>query len=87
MCAIIDFRQNINHRKQHKAQYGHYNRRQSTIFPFVSFFHCNQCPALVTYGICCISGDLKHNTYAVRAFELAAIEILKEHDVKVNTTL
>ena len=77
-CAVV-FGQNINNRKQHKAQSSHYNRKQSTIFPFVSLFYCNQTLALVTHEICCISDDLKHDAYAVRAFELVAIEILKQH--------
>ena len=72
VCSVIDFRQNINHKKQQEAQSSHYNRRQSTIFPFVSFFHCDNCSALVMHEICCLSHDLKHDAYSVRAFELAA---------------
>ena len=84
VCAVIDFGQNINHKKQQEAQSSHYNRRQSTIFPFVSFFHCDNCSGLVMHEICCLSDDLKHDAYSVRAFELAAIQILKQDGVKVD---
>ena len=70
--------------KKKEAQSSHYNRRQSTIFPFVSFFHCDNCSALVTHEICCLFDDLKHDAYSVRAFELAAIQILKQDGVKVD---
>lgn len=81
---VMDFGQNINHRKQIEAQSTHYNRRQSTIFPLVCFFPCMLCSELVTHEICCITDDLKHDAFAVRAFELKAIEILKADCIQVN---
>ena len=81
---VMDFGQNINHRKQLEAQSTHYSRRQSTIFPLVCFFTCHLCPALVTHEICCITDDLHHDAYAVRAFELKAIEVLRSTGVEVK---
>ena len=81
---VMDFGQNINHKKQFEAQSSHFNRRQSTIFPIVCFFRCKNCVALVTHEICCISDDLKHDAFSVRAFELEAVAILKESDVDVT---
>ena len=49
VMAVIDFGQNINHKKQREAQGGHYNRRQSAIFPFVCNYLCQKCSALVTH--------------------------------------
>ena len=37
------------------------------------------------HEIYCLSDDLKHDAYSVRAFELAAIQILKQDGVKVDT--
>ena len=68
-------------KKQQEAQSSHYNRRQSTIFPFVSLFHCDNCSGLVTHEICYLSHELKHDAYSVRTFELAAIQILKQDGV------
>ena len=81
---VMDFGQNINHKKQIEAQSTHFNRRQSTIFPLVCFFPCTLCNSLVTHEICCITDDLKHDAFAVRAFELQAIQILKATSVQVN---
>ena len=83
--AVIDFGQNINHKKQREAQGGHYNRRQSAIFPFVCNYLCNFCSALVTHEIVCISDDLKHDAYAIREFEIQAIKLLRKHGVQVDT--
>ena len=82
--VVIDFGQNINHKKQLEAQSTHYNRRQSTIFPLVCFFQCSLCTQLVTHDICCITDDLKHDAFAVRAFELRAIQILRDSGVQVK---
>ena len=79
VIAIIDFGQNINHKKQKEAQGGHFNRRQSAIFPFVCNYLCRKCSALVTHEIVCISDDLKHDPYAVQEFEIQAIKILRKH--------
>ena len=81
---VMDFGQYINHKKQREAQSSHFNRRQSTIFPLVCFFLCPLCPELVTHEISCISDDLKHDAFAVRAFELEAMKILKDSGVQVN---
>lgn len=85
VMAVIDFGQNINHKKQREAQGGHYNRRQSAIFPFVCNYLCNFCSALVTHEIVCISDDLKHDAYAIREFEIQAIKLLRKHGVQVDT--
>ena len=84
---VMDFGQNINHKKQLEAQSTHFNRRQSTIFPLVCFFPCPLCPELVTHEISCISDDLKHDAFAVRAFELEAIHVLRDSGVQVNHLL
>ena len=85
VMAVIDFGQNINHKKQREAQGGHYNRRQSAIFPFVCNYLCQKCSALVTHEIVCISDDLKHDAYAVREFEIHAIKLLRQHGVQVDS--
>ena len=82
--AVMDFGQNINHRKQQEAQSSHYNRRQSTIFPLICFFPCDWCPSLVTHEICCISDDLKHDAFAVRAYEQEAIKMLKADGLNIQ---
>ena len=70
---VMDFGQNINHRRQFEAQSSHFNCQQSSIFPLVCFFPCPLCHMLVTHEICCITDDLGHDAYAVRMFELEAI--------------
>ena len=85
VMAVIDFGQNINHKKQREAQGSHYNRRQSAIFPFVCNYLCQKCSALVTHEIVCISDDLKHDAYAVREFEIHAIKLLRQHGVQVDS--
>lgn len=84
VAAVMDFGQNINHRKQREAQSSHYSRRQSTIFPVVCYFSCDHCEKLVTHEICCISDDLKHDAFAVRAFEMEALKVLHAHGVTVR---
>ena len=81
---VMDFGQNINHRRQFEAQSSHFNRRQSSIFPFVCFFPCPLCHTLVMHEICCITENLGHDAYAVRMFELEAIKILKCSSISVN---
>ena len=82
--AVMGFGQNINHTKQHEAQSSHYNGRQSTIFPIVCFLWCTLCSELVMQEICCLSDDLKHDAFAVRAFQLEAVKILQANGMKVN---
>ena len=84
VAAVMDFGQNINHRKQRESQSSHYSRRQSTIFPVVCYFTCDLCESLVTHEICCISDDLKHDAFAVRAFEMEALKVLHSHGVSVR---
>lgn len=81
---VMDFGQNISHRKQREPQASHFNRRQSTIFPLVCFFKCVLCGQLVTHNICCITDDLKHDAFAVRAFELEAFKLLEASGVTLK---
>ena len=82
---VMDFGQNINHRKQFEAQSSHYNQRQSTILPLVCFFKCNMCSVLVTHEICCISDDLKYDACSVKAYKLEAIHILEQNGCNIRT--
>ena len=81
---VMDFGQNINHRRQFEAQSSHFNHQKSSIFPLVCFFLCLFCNTLVTHEICCITDDLGHDAYAVRMFELEAIKNLKSSSISVN---
>ena len=77
LLQVLDFGQNYMNVCQDQPQGVHWDHSQIVIHPIVNYY-LGTDGSLVTEEHIMISDDLKHNKYAVHAFEKATLNHLKE---------
>ena len=77
LLQVLDFSQNYLNVYQDKAQGAHWDHTQTVIHPIVNYY-IGTDGHLVTEEHIMISDDLKHDKYAVKAFEEASLKHHKE---------
>lgn len=87
LLVIVDFAKNITLPRQHEVQHGFFHRQNVTLHPVVMYYLCLKgqlCQSLVTDEFMCISGDTKHDAYAVHTYIKIALEHLSKQGTKVT---
>lgn len=85
VVMVLDFGKNYNCFYQDEAQSAHWAADQVTIHPIVTYYLCRSCSSVTKEDIVVLSGDLKHDNFAVDAFTNKAIEHLTStRGVKIN---
>ena len=88
ILMVMDFAQNVAHRKTWEAQSAHWHRKQSTLHPVVCYYRCPSCKSGVVHDeILCITDDLTHDASAVEAFVKESVEHLKDFDVPIKEVI
>jgi hypothetical protein len=78
VLKVLDFAENYRPMHQNEVQTAHYAYHLITVHPCVTYYRCPLCSALVEESMVCISDDLKHDGFAVKAFVAATNKHLKE---------
>ena len=88
VLLVMDFSQNLAHKRQHASQGSYYGRRQTTLHPIVAIYPCRKekCSkeGHVTNEIVIWSTDLKHDGAAVNKHLEKALSVLKKHKVPLK---
>ena len=77
LLQVLDFGQNYLNIYQDEPQGAHWDHTQTVIHPIVNYY-IGPDGKLVTDEHIMISDDLKHDKYAVKAFEEASLKHLKD---------
>ena len=76
VVMVLDFAQNYACDHQDEVQAAHWTHNQVTVHPIVTYYSCNNCEAIVTESLVCISDDLQHDHHAVYKFVQCAFSHL-----------
>ncbi|XP_071122434.1 uncharacterized protein [Mytilus edulis] len=76
VVMVLDFGQNYTCFYQDEAQSAHWSAEQVTVHPSICYYKCKTCSETVKEDIVMLSGDLKHDFYAVSTFIRKANEHL-----------
>ena len=80
LLMVLDFAENYRTIFQDEVQNAHWNYRQVTVHPLVTYYKCpvDGCEGNVIESIVCLSGDLIHDANAVKAFTEETLKYLRE---------
>ena len=78
LLQVLDFGQNYLNIFQDKPQSKHWDHLQTTIHPIVNFYLKEGESVVTLEEHIMISDDKNHDKYAVKAFEQASLDHLKE---------
>ena len=86
---VMDFGMNIAHRMQDELEEAHWNLKQSTVHPMVTYYPCprKNCDMVVTNETVMISPEQRHKYQTVRTFEKKWWQLLKSLQIPIKVLL
>ena len=83
---VIDFVRNYAYWYDGEPQSAHWDRMQSTMHPFVSYYKCTTegCKVTVTDEVLHFTSDLRHDGFAVQEFKNRTIQHLKDSKIPIH---
>ena len=74
LMATLDFAENFRCQSQDEAQSAHWSYQPAALFPIVFNYKCTVCSSMTIEAVNIISGDLSHDSAAVKIFTMAALQ-------------
>ena len=87
LLQVLDFAQNFMNELGEEPQSLHWAHTQTVIYPIVNYYKCPIDGETITHEHIMISDDLKHDKYAVKAFEDASLKSLLALSFKLKCIL